>query len=723
MYTLFGGRVSKHSSSCKDYDSLTRQSKEDASHYIFSIRAFPHLSPIMSLTERQRRTLRAVAETIVPSIDASSDEFYRRSANDLGVGNALAEIIETRLEPPLREQFQRLLNILESPTFNLMLVGKPVRFSDLRALEDRTKYLANWRDSRLGSKRMGFQALKRLACFLFYTLITDNGINPNWNDIGYPGPREKFPLSHPEGARIKPIEVQGDDTKLNCDVCVVGSGAGGSVIAYELSKAGFDVLVVEAGGYETSETFDQSELSMMNRLFDEYGTASTSDLSFVLLSGRAAGGGTTVNWMTCIKPPMEVLKDWESTYGIAGLSGPDFQSEIADVWDTLKVNLSESQRNGNNEVLWRGCNTLGYKEGVDYSQIFRNALDCRERCAYCTYGCSYSCKQSTLLNYLPMAFKNGAKFLFNVKVERVVVENGIARGVEGKFIAANGAGRRSYDLKISSKVVVVACGSIKTPALLLKSGIRNKNVGKNLRLHPTTAVSGHFKEEIRAWDGPPQTVVVTKFLNSDGGSHGFWIEAAPTHPGLFALSSPWPDGKSHKEYMRKWFNRSSANIVLLKEWGSGQVSIDKRGYAKVSYHLDNKDKQNMTRGMTETARILVAAGAIGLSSLHSDWRTDIIKEEPLRQNDLDAFSDQIERKGIESNKIMLFSAHLMGSCRMSSDESLGAVNQEGEIYGVRNLFVSDGSVFPTTLGVNPMITIMSLSKRTAKFVAKRLGSV
>jgi hypothetical protein len=429
----------------------------------------------MPLTERQCQTLRVAAETIVPSIDdATSHQFYKRSANDLGVSDALAEIIETRLDPPLREQFQRLLNIIDSPAFNLILVGKPVRFSDLQTLEDRTRYLANWRDSRLGSKRMGFQALKRLTCFLFYTLKADNGINPNWKDIGYPGPREKFSLPHPEGVRIKPVEiVHGDNTKLKCDVCIVGSGAGGSVLAYELTRAGYDFFVLEAGGYETSETFDQNELSMMSRLFDEYGTASTSDLSFVLLSGRTAGGGTTVNWMTCIKPPMEVLKEWESTYGISGLSGPDFQIEIAEVWDTLKVNPNESQRNANNDVLWRGCNTLGYKEGVDYSQIFRNALGCKERCAFCTFGCSYSSKQSTLLNYLPMAFKNGAKFLFNFKVERIVVEGGIAKGVEGKFISRNGSGE-SYDLKISSKVVVVACGSIKTPTLLLKSGIRNK---------------------------------------------------------------------------------------------------------------------------------------------------------------------------------------------------------------------------------------------------------
>ncbi len=677
----------------------------------------------MRLTEKQLRTLRILSDTIIPSIDdpsLSPSDFYKRSATDIGADKALAEIIETRLEPSLREQFQRLLDILDSRSYNLILTGRPLTFSDLPTLEERTRYLAGWRDSGIGSKRKAFQAVKRLTCFLFYTIIDDKGENQSWPEIGYPGPRERTPVRHPDDLRIEGMQFHGD-SKLNCDVCIVGSGAGGSVIAYELSRAGFNVVVLEAGGYETSESFDQGELSMMSKLFDEYGTAATDDLSFVLLSGRGAGGGTTVNWMTSIKPPPEILKDWESTYGIDGLTEPQFQSDVDEVWNTLKVNLAESQRNWNNEVLWRGCKSLGYKEGVDYEQIWRNAVGCQERCAFCTYGCVYSCKQSTLLNYLPMAYHNGVKFIFNAKAEHIIVEGGVAKGVEGKVILPSTG--ETFDLRINSKVVVVACGSIKTPVLLLNSGIKNKNIGRNLRLHPTTAVSGHFKEEIRAWDGPPQTVVVTKFLHSDGQDHGFWIEAAPTHPGLFSLSSPWASGKAHKEYMKTWFNHSSANIVLLKEWGSGGVTTDKHGSAKVSYRLENRDKKNMIAGMKKLASILAAAGAIGLSSLHSDGVNVISeKREQLKENDLDLFCNQIDARGVEPNKVMLFSAHLMGSCRMSSRESLGAANSEGELYGVKNLFVGDASVFPTTLGVNPMITIMALSKRTSRFIAKRLAN-
>ncbi|HVB12226.1 MAG TPA: GMC family oxidoreductase N-terminal domain-containing protein [Nitrososphaerales archaeon] len=678
----------------------------------------------MTLTNRELDTLRAVCDTIVPKVNVAhvgSDQtkaFYERSATELGVDKALAEIIETRIEPALRDQFLRLLSIVDSRMYNLILTGRPTKFG-ASTLEERTRYLQSWRDSPLGSKRQAFQALKRLVCFLFYTLTDNKGSNPNWSEIGYPAARIETRLGHPQNLKITPIVPEKDQT-LECDVCVVGSGAGGSVAAFELSKRGNNVLVVEVGPYATADSFDQGELTMMNKLFDDYGTAATRDLSFVLLSGRGAGGGTTVNWMTCIKPPPAVLKNWEEEFGIADLTGKEFNSTVEEVWKLLKVNLDESQLNFNNEALLKGCQALGYHEGQDFERIWRNAVDCRQRCAYCTYGCVYSCKQSTILNYLPMAFKNGARFLFDTKVDRIVVEEGAAKGVEARTFR-NG---KSFNISIRAKVVVLSCGSIKTPVLIQNSGIRGKNIGKNLRLHPTTAVSGIFEEEVRAWDGPPQTVVVTKHLDLDGSKHGFWMEAAPAHPGLFALSSPWPDGKRHKDFMRERFNHSTASIVLLKEWSTGSVDVDKHGSAVVKYRLEERDRRSMIRGIKETGRILAAAGASGLSTLHSDLAEVRAPEgkNTLSENDLESFYDIVEKRGIAPNRLMLFSAHIMGSCRMGSDESIAAVSVEGELLGVRNLFIADASVFPTTLGANPMITIMSMSKRTSEFVAIRLDA-
>ena len=215
-------------------------------------------------------------------------------------------------------------------------------------------------------------------------------------------------------------------------------------------------------------------MSMMQKLFQQSGTAATKDLSFVLLAGRGAGGGTTVNWNTCLKPPARVLAEWEKEFGIDGVTGPTFQSYLDEVWRTMGVNGGESQKNGNNRVLWEGCRSLGYSEGTDYHLIERNAVGCDQRCDYCTYGCIYSAKQSTAMNYLPDAQKKGARFVFDARVERVVIEGGVAKGVEATC-QSEGASRR---LDIRARAVVAACGGIETPALLLRSGVQDRNVGR-----------------------------------------------------------------------------------------------------------------------------------------------------------------------------------------------------------------------------------------------------
>ncbi|HKT21689.1 MAG TPA: GMC family oxidoreductase N-terminal domain-containing protein, partial [Nitrososphaerales archaeon] len=426
-----------------------------------------------------------------------------------------------------------------------------------------------------------------------------DGSNPNWDEIGYPGAHKASPVPFPERLRLLPLGVT-PDAKLECDVVVVGSGAGGSVIADSLAGWGFDVLVLEQGPYETSETFKQNEMRMMQKLFQQSGTAATSDLSFVLLAGRGAGGGTTVNWNTCLKPPARVLSEWESDFGIAGATGPEFASFLDEAWRAIGVNEGESQRNGNNAVLWDGCKALGYREGTDFHTISRNAIGCRQRCDFCTYGCIYSAKQSTALTYLPRAQKRGARLIFDARVERVVIEGGAARGL----VATVGSGERTHRLEVRARAVVAACGGIETPALLLRSGVNDRNIGAYLRLDPTVAVGGIFDRPIDPWKGPPQTVAVWKFIDLDGTYHGFWVEAAPAHPGLFALSIPWVNGKQHKDFMFKYYRRSSASIVLLRERSSGRVAVDRDGNPKVSYDLERADRETLVRGMEETGRIL-----------------------------------------------------------------------------------------------------------------------
>ena len=668
----------------------------------------------MELSTAERRVLKSACDTLVPSITGGSD-FYARSASDIGVDGLLADAVENSLQPGNARDFRRMLSVLDSPVYNLLLTGRPVRFTKISP-DSRERYLQSWRDSPVGLKRTAFQALKRLTVFLAYASVGPEGTNPNWAEIGYPGAHRTAPVPTPGPLLLNPVAVT-SDTRLTCDVVVVGSGAGGSVIADTLAGWGYDVVVLEQGPYETSETFKQNEMRMMQKLFQQSGTAATKDLSFVLLAGRGAGGGTTVNWNTCLRPPQRVLAEWEKEFGIGGLTGHPFAAYLDEVWKTMGVNSEESQRNGNNGVLWDGCRSLGYEEGSDFHLIERNAIGCDQRCDYCTYGCIYAAKQSTALTYLPAAQSKGARFVFDARVERVVIEGGTARGVVATCVSDG----RTCSLEVTAKVVVAACGGIETPALLLRSGVKDKNVGRYLRLDPTVAVGGIFEKPIEPWKGPPQTVAVWKFIDLDGTYHGFWVEAAPAHPGLFALSIPWASGRQHKDFMKRYYARSSASIVLIRERSSGSVSIDKEGYAVATYDLEPRDRDTLVRGMEETARILAAAGAVGVWTTHNAQVFAGDGKNPVKPGDIESFSAALKKEGIRSNRMMLYSAHLMGSCRMSADPARGPTSPTGELHTVKNLFVGDSCVFPTTPAVNPMISIMGMARRTAESIKTALG--
>ncbi|HZW85266.1 MAG TPA: GMC family oxidoreductase, partial [Nitrososphaerales archaeon] len=394
-----------------------------------------------------------------------------------------------------------------------------------------------------------------------------------------------------------------------------------------------------------------------------------------------------------------------------------FRAYVDEVWSDLGVNVSESQLNQNNRALFDGCTRLGFEEGRDFHMIERNAKGCAERCDFCTYGCRYACKQSTSLTYLPRAQRRGARLIFNTRVERIVVADGMARGAE----CTHDAGGKASRVLIDSRAVVVAAGGIETPALLLRSGVKDKNIGNYLRLDPTVAMVGVFENQVDPWKGPPQTVAVWKFIDLDGTYHGFWVEAAPAHPGLFALAVPWQDGRRHKEFMARYYSRSAASIILLRERSHGRVAIDKRGYPRVDYSLGSEDKSMLVRGMQETARILAAAGAQSIWTTHNDPVSVGDDGRPILESSLDEFANAVKARGVEPNRLALFSAHLMGSCRMSSDPAQGPTSPSGELHTVKNLYIGDACVFPTTPAVNPMITIMAMARRTAESIKTALG--
>src|SRR5262249_6594413 len=247
--------------------------------------------------------------------------------------------------------------------------------------------LQGWAHSQLGPRRAAFQGFKRLATYLFYTILDQNSCNPNWAAIGYPGPP---PLQVQPEKPIKPL-VMDKDTDLTTDVVIVGSGAGGGVVAGELASAGYDVVVLEKGDYYAESDFNGHEIDSNARMFERRGLLTTADLGVVVLAGSTLGGGTTINWCASLRTPDHVLAEWECDYGVSGYAGKEYQKALDTVSKRINVNERECAMNGQNAALARGAEALN----LIVKTIPRNVKGC-EDCGFCNFGCPFGAKQSTL---------------------------------------------------------------------------------------------------------------------------------------------------------------------------------------------------------------------------------------------------------------------------------------------------------------------------------------
>nr|MBA3826442.1 GMC family oxidoreductase [Ktedonobacterales bacterium] len=419
------------------------------------------------------------------------------------------------------------------------------------------------------------------------------------------------------------------------------------------------------------------------------------------------GGGTVVNWSTSFRVPDGVLDEWERDYGLSGFTNGEFARHYDAVSARVGVNSADSSPNASNAVIERGCTNLGYHWGV----IPRNADHCEQRCGACGYGCAFSRKQSTLLTYLQDAADRGARFVVNTSVDRVLIENGQTVGVVATTVDPVTGAR--HHVTVHATTVVISAGALHTPAILLRSGIRNPHLGRNLHLHPVVAVTGFYPDPIHAWEGSLQTRYSDEFGHPADG-YGYKFEVAPGHPGLMGLALPWESGQQHKTDMAR-LGYAAPLIVLVRDRNSGRVTLDKHGEPIVDYPLGEAERRMLTQGAIEGAKVHLAAGAMRVGTLHT--RLTMFDAPsgtaPWQSQEFTNFARDITDRGLEPNRTMLFSAHQMGSARMAADPRRGVVGADNQVFGVKGLFVADGSAFPTASGVNPMLTILALAHRAA----------
>jgi len=660
---------------------------------------------VRALTPRERATLVALCEAFQPALNAEAGDdavLFGASASRLGVP-AVAEDAIGQLAPSQQAELRQLLALLDAGLVGLMFARTP-RGATRMTLEERERLLLSLANSRVPQLRSGFQALKRLTGFLSYSVTDGSGDNATWKSIGYrPSP---LPAARPTPLRVRPISTP---TTLDCDVCVIGSGAGGGVAAADLAARGMHVLVLEAGPGDQASDFGQRELESTQRLFLDAGLTATRDLGVSILAGACLGGGTAINWQTSLRTPDDVRDEWREKSGCDWFTGVRFDRAMDFVWSRSCVSTDESVVNANNAPLRRGCQALGY----EWSPIARNSHGCdTTQCGYCMFGCRIGGKQATTVTFLADAQRTGdTTIVASCTAQRVTMSNGRVTGVAA--IARDGAGRE-VEVTVRAPTVIVAAGGIQSPALLLRSGLTLPELGRNLYLHPTSAIAGVYAERVEPWTGPPQTIVSNHFT-AISGNYGFRMETAPTHPGLLALALPWTGARAHRRLMQRCAH-ASAIIALTRDAEGGRVRVRGDGTSVITYRPTPAQQSLIARGIVAATRVHLAAGAEEVLTLHTNGPS-LRQTKATTASDIDAFCDRLLRMPLADNRSLLFSAHQMGTCRIGRDARSAVCDDTGQVFGVRGLFVADASAFPASSGVNPMITVMALAKCVAEGIA------
>ncbi|MGH2981578.1 MAG: GMC family oxidoreductase N-terminal domain-containing protein [Solirubrobacterales bacterium] len=650
------------------------------------------------LSEHQLGTLSLLCDTVVPAIEREPDPdgFWARKATDVGADTALAELLSALPAAELAG-VGLLLDELEGQGF-----GRA-------SARSREQVLRNF--SLMSSEAAaGVNALVNGALFMTYGVPDPaTGQNPMWRRFGYPGPISAPPQ---EPASLQPLTPEGDELTLDADAVVVGSGAGGGVIAGVLAEAGLEVVVLEAGGHFDRADFNMLELWAFQNLYYRGGPTPTADLNVSMQAGATVGGGTTINWTNCLRTRPWVREQWATEFGLEGVDGPEFERHTDAVMQRIGANDRCSDYNGPTQRMKEGAERLGWS----FERVIRNADPATytpESAGYLGFGDQTGSKQSTARTYLRDVADAGGTILARTAAQRVLVEGGRAAGVEAAFL--DPVSGRSAAVTVRAPVVVVACGALESPAMLLRSGIGGPAVGDNLHLHPCSALFAFYGEDQRSWWGPPHSGVVDEFADVEDG-YGFLIETAQYTTGLGASALPFTDPRRHKQMVHE-FARGASFIGLLRDRGAGRVTIDAEGNAVHHYALEDElDVRNTHRAIDAQARLHEAAGAQEIYSLAAGlpgWR---------RGEDLDRFIAHTQRVPLRAGGQKLFSAHQMSSCRMGVDPHTSVAGPWGELHDTAGVWIGDGSAMPTASGTNPMISIMALAHRTAEAIADRAGA-
>ena len=502
------------------------------------------------------------------------------------------------------------------------------------------------------------------------------------------------------------------DTDIEADVVVVGSGAGGGVTAEILSQSGLKVAIIEEGPFASSSDFHMREREAYDQLYQESAGRQTSDHAITILQGRCVGGSTTVNWTASFRTPRRTLAYWKDTLGLQTMDEASLAPWFTRMEERLAIAPWGVAPNRNNEVLRIGAEKLGFSVGT----MRRNVKGCANL-GYCGMGCPINAKQSMLLTTIPAALDRGAVLLHRARVSKLVLEGDRIESCEAHGIERNGATPSIHRVRVTAKHFVLAAGGIGSPAILLRSDAPDPHevLGKRTLLHPTVVSAAILRNPVNGFYGAPQSIYSDHFLDSPlDGPAGYKIESAPLHPVLVGSLLPG-FGEDHSRWMSQ-FNRMQVLIGLVRdgfhpESPGGRVVLRGDSSAALDYPLTPYLWDAARRALLSMSQIQFAAGAQSVRPIHEQARG--------------ADSWESSRKEIESLAMMpriarVVSAHVMGGCAMGRDPRSSVVDESGRHHQVPNLSVHDGSIFPTSLGANPQLSIYAITARMANGLAGSL---
>jgi len=634
------------------------------------------------LTAHEARIALAIATTALPA-------FGRLPGADERILDRLAKWLG-EVPVTVRTTYKASLWIVEGAT--VLSHGKP--FSSLPP-EQRSAFFEKREMSRLYVERALLQALTVPLKWMHFDA-------PRMAE--HVGCKYELPRVQNEEPRWLPQVTNGreieEDLELECEVVVIGTGAGGAACAYELALRGRAVLMLEEGDLHRRGSF-RGRPSVANRdMYRDQGvTLSLGNVGVPIFAGRAVGGSTIINSGTCYRAPDRVFDGWRRDFGLPGVfSGQGLSPYYERVERMLGVAPADPMYAGKIATLIaRGADHLGYTHGV----LQRNAPGCDGQ-GVCCFGCPTGAKRSTDVSYVPEALLRGAQLVTAARVTKVDIENGRARGVTAQLRGKNG----KRTLRVKADAVVVAGGTLMTPLLLKRSGAckTSRMLGKNLSIHPASKVLALFDEKVEQWEGIPQSYAIDQFADE-----GLLFEGASVPYDLAATTIPW-NGARFMEMMERYPHLATFGFMIA-DTSRGEVREGPGGSPLMFYNLNRRDTAQLQRGMEILCEVYQSAGArkvlpfaVGHEDVSTREALEKLRHSRLRAGDFDVTA-----------------FHPLGTCRIGTDPRTSCIGPDHEAHDVGGLYVADGSAVPSSLGRNPQMTIMAMALRAAEVIDSRLG--